>query len=453
MSYIGNTPTDAPVTVAYITQTPSGVLTAEQALSPLSTGLLKNTTGTGVLTIAVGNTDYVTPTASLLSLASFTSTQVSHLSTIGSFTTTEMSNLQTFVDYSATQISHLTTVGSFTTSEMSNLQTFVDYTSSQVTNLTSLASYSSAQMTNLSTISGFTAASNNIMVGNGTAWTLKSGSTARSALGLGTTDNVQFNDIDFIDRVLNNGTLFVHLTGSQNLFIGSGAGNTSATASSTCVGIGLNALSLLSTGGDNISIGAFAATVLSSSNRCIAIGRQALWSGTTGVSDSIAIGYQALLNNLSNQCVGIGTSALSGGTSFSGCTALGYQAGTSNTGNNNTYLGASTLAAVGITNATAIGAGATVSTSNSMVLGNGVNVGIGTSSPANKLDVVGNINTTTQYSVSGTKVVGARATGWTAATGTANRATWDTSTVTLATLAQAVKALNDDLRTHGLIGT
>lgn len=55
------------------------------------------------------------------------------------------------------------------------------------------------------------------------------------------------------------------------------------------------------------------------------------------------------------------------------------------------------------------------------------------------------------YKVNGTKVVGAQSTGWVAATGTATRSTFDTATVTLAQLAQAVKALTDDLRTHGLI--
>jgi len=59
----------------------------------------------------------------------------------------------------------------------------------------------------------------------------------------------------------------------------------------------------------------------------------------------------------------------------------------------------------------------------------------------------------TVFAVAGTKVVDARQTGWTAATGTATRTTFATSTVTLEVLAQHVKALIDDLITHGLIGT
>lgn len=53
----GGAPTDA----TYITQTANGSLSAEQALSSLSTGLVKNTTGTGVLSIASAGTDYVIP--------------------------------------------------------------------------------------------------------------------------------------------------------------------------------------------------------------------------------------------------------------------------------------------------------------------------------------------------------------------------------------------------------
>jgi hypothetical protein len=60
------------------------------------------------------------------------------------------------------------------------------------------------------------------------------------------------------------------------------------------------------------------------------------------------------------------------------------------------------------------------------------------------------------YKVGGIQVIGARKAGWATATGTATRSAFDTSTVTLAQLAERVKALIDDLHGaagHGLIGS
>jgi len=62
------------------------------------------------------------------------------------------------------------------------------------------------------------------------------------------------------------------------------------------------------------------------------------------------------------------------------------------------------------------------------------------------------INATTAFQQGGTQVLGARKTGWGAATGTATRTTFDTTTVTLPQLAERVKALIDDLISHGAIG-
>lgn len=78
------------------------------------------------------------------------------------------------------------------------------------------------------------------------------------------------------------------------------------------------------------------------------------------------------------------------------------------------------------------------------------------------------LNVTTSYSVGGTKVIGARQTGWTAATGTAllgafnaNQAYTVSATYTQSEVSamatglqqarQRIKALEDAIRTHGLI--
>ncbi len=54
------------------------------------------------------------------------------------------------------------------------------------------------------------------------------------------------------------------------------------------------------------------------------------------------------------------------------------------------------------------------------------------------------------YCIEGLQVVGARNTGWTAWTGTAAKGTFDTASATTANCAQAIKALTDLMRSHGL---
>ena len=52
---------NAPISAKYIVQTADGILTSEQALGALATGILYNTTTTGVLSIAAAGTDYAAP--------------------------------------------------------------------------------------------------------------------------------------------------------------------------------------------------------------------------------------------------------------------------------------------------------------------------------------------------------------------------------------------------------
>lgn len=75
-----------------------------------------------------------------------------------------------------------------------------------------------------------------------------------------------------------------------------------------------------------------------------------------------------------------------------------------------------------------------------------------TSPAAGDLDVNARVNTASAYYKSGVQVLGARKTGWAAATGTATRTTFATGSVTLPQLAERVKALIDDLLSHGAIG-
>nr|WP_050561934.1 phage tail protein [Serratia marcescens] len=82
-------------------------------------------------------------------------------------------------------------------------------------------------------------------------------------------------------------------------------------------------------------------------------------------------------------------------------------------------------------------------------------------------NILGAVNVSVSYNVSGVKVVGAQRTGWTAATGTAYRGAFDANQAwtigvlnvlqiqqiadSLTQARQRIKALEDDLRAHGLI--
>lgn len=77
----------------------------------------------------------------------------------------------------------------------------------------------------------------------------------------------------------------------------------------------------------------------------------------------------------------------------------------------------------------------------------GVSIGTGNAAGSTNLNVAG------VYKIDATQVVSNRVTGWTSPTGSALRTGYATSTATLDQVSQTLKALIDDLTTHGLIGT
>ncbi len=117
---------------------------------------------------------------------------------------------------------------------------------------------------------------------------------------------------------------------------------------------------------------------------------------TTGWSAraNIGVGLGAL-KNITNaeQNVAIWVNALLWGSTFYNTTAIGDGAGayfSLDPWSNNTYIGAKSHPTVwGLSNATAIWYNAIVSTSNTVILGEWANVGIGTTTPTQKLDVNG----------------------------------------------------------------
>lgn len=74
---------NAPISASYIVKTADGILTNEQALGALATGIVKNTTTTGVLSIAATGTDYVAPGGALGTPSSGTLTSCTGLPLTG----------------------------------------------------------------------------------------------------------------------------------------------------------------------------------------------------------------------------------------------------------------------------------------------------------------------------------------------------------------------------------
>lgn len=185
--------------------------------------------------------------------------------------------------------------------------------------------------------------------------------------------------------------LVVEDDSADNLFVGSSCGNTTLTGS-TNFGMGLECMSSITSGSDNVAMGFKALTNVSTSSDNIAIGYDCLSQLTTGTGRNIAIGSQALGALVNDaDCVGIGYNSLIRASTCSGTTAIGSESGQGQSSYTNcTFLGfgADALFA-GLTNAIAIGYNTLVNTSNSLILGNGCNVGIGTGSPAASLTVIG----------------------------------------------------------------
>ncbi|WP_020595468.1 hypothetical protein [Spirosoma panaciterrae] len=118
-------------------------------------------------------------------------------------------------------------------------------------------------------------------------------------------------------------------------------------------------------------------------------GYKAGFPNTVG-SHNTFVGYEAgKLNTDGSDNVFIGFNAGQGNQRGSRNLFIGPNSGVDVlNGQDNTLIGANAIGVgVGLSNATAIGANARVLTSNAMVLGNNVNVGIGTSAPQNRLEL------------------------------------------------------------------
>ncbi|MDO7873826.1 hypothetical protein Q5H93_03710 [Hymenobacter sp. ASUV-10] len=194
---------------------------------------------------------------------------------------------------------------------------------------------------------------------------------------------------------------------SDNIFLGYLAG------AATTPGGGLtgtrNTLTGVRSGRDNTTGGANTFTGYESGRENetgsfnVFLGYQSGVVNTSGSNNAFTGNQSGFVNTSGSGNTFTGTQSGRGTTTGNNNTFVGLQAGRYNdTGSSNTALGAGSGPATGsdaLTNTTAVGANAVVTASNSVVLGNNANVGIGTSAPTEKLEVAGGIKFTGAGSV------------------------------------------------------
>ncbi len=181
--------------------------------------------------------------------------------------------------------------------------------------------------------------------------------------GRGLGDNIQNTAVGYSALTSNTSGSGNTAFGFQGQWKGTtGGGNTSLgfaalidnTTGSRNTALGYQALQK-NIGSDNIAIGFNAMYLSQNSNNNIVLGTQSLDFSTNGASDNIAMGKQVMrLATTAARNVVVGH----------------YSGGAVTTESDNTLVGDNTNISAGVTNATAIGKGAVVTSSNSVLLGN-----------------------------------------------------------------------------------
>jgi hypothetical protein len=221
-------------------------------------------------------------------------------------------------------------------------------------------------------------ATGNTTFWNGSTWVVNNNNIYNNGanVGIGNPSPAFKLDVGGDANISSSG--FYRIAGSKILGVGAG----------TSLYVGDQA-GAVNTGTFSTFVGYQSGVANTSGNAQTFVGYQAGQSNTTGYSNTYIGGQSGNMGTTAANNVSIGFNSGQQNVSGNNNVTVGYQAGYTNTGSNNTYLGYNAAGSPGLVNATAIGANASVTTSNSLVLGSGVNVGIGNTAPTAKLHVSG----------------------------------------------------------------
>jgi hypothetical protein len=175
--------------------------------------------------------------------------------------------------------------------------------------VTSITGNSGGALTGAVTITGGTSGATYAGSGGNTLTTSFNFLALPNTSGVGSVGQIRFGGARFISNF-----------GTGNVFVGSGAGNTTLTGPFN-IGIGFDAGSSLTSGNSNVAIGELACTAVTTGSNNIALGQGALDTITTG-SDNIALGIEAGDGaTTSNNCIYLGNNT--NGSSVDGVTIIG----------------------------------------------------------------------------------------------------------------------------------
>jgi len=397
----------APIGAKYIVQQADSDLTNEQALGALSTGILKNTTTTGVLSIAVAGTDYVAPSA----LDELIDDRVGALLVAGNLITL------TYND-----------AGNALTIAVSSLNETIDDRVAALLVAGTGISLSYNDAGNALTISS----TGGTVGGSGTA-----GRLMQWASGGADAENSTLAKTGAGVLTLATGTTTLTLT------LSGGSGQIDFTTPSSN--------DALIYDGSKFTPTPISSSTISNFNEAVDDRVAALLVAGTGIGLSYNDAGNALtINGTTGTVGGSGTAGrltqwATGGANIENSTLAKTGAGVLTLSAAGTYTltvpGTGTVPlGTGVADRIAYWSGTNTVTSNANLEFDGLDL------YTNSLRILANLY------VSSTQVVGARRTGWSAPSGAVSRATFAAGTVTLSDLAQRVAALINDLLAHGLIG-